>query len=282
MLITSKKDPTYITFKELDTLKNRISSHNFIIEGSLLTGRAINDGLSVQALVYTERFVNGTDTDGISGKTILAKAQTAGINIYNINEGLLSSITSTRPLPSVLALCHQPVYSHINEIPRFKHTEGHALIIIDRVSNPDNLGMILRTADAAGIGGIAVLGSEASVYHKNCIRAARGAMGRLPVLACQSDQALISHLKESGFIIIGTGAQAECSLYQLGKLPPHVAFVVGNESHGIRNEILALCDKVINIPMVPGRDSLSVPIAAGVVTYEWVRQKACQQPQAHQ
>jgi len=264
-VILGKKDSVFAEFKELDSLKNRIALSKFIIEDALLVNRAIQHGLAVEKIIYTERFLTENDSDGIVGQDVIKAAKTAGISHYKINDGLLSAITATRPLPSVMASVQQIFV----DVDNFNF--GGSLLVIDSVANPDNLGMILRTADASGIDGVAIIGNGASLFHKNCVRAARGAVGRLPILSNTSDT-LLTKLQKSGMLLVGTTADATNTLYDISYNTP-TAFIVGNESHGIRPEVLAQCCKTVSIPMLPGRDSLSVGVAAGIILYELVRYK---------
>ena len=83
------------------------------------------------------------------------------------------------------------------------------LLIADRVANPANLGMILRTADAAGVEAVVLLGADsASPFHKHCVRAARGAMGRLPLYTCDDPPGFFHRLKTAGFALVGATVQA--------------------------------------------------------------------------
>ena len=293
MIISGKKDDVFLEFKALDSLQKRIKQNKFVIEDALLIGRAIKDGLPVEKIIYTDKFLEHVDSDNVTGKDILLAAKSIKIECYKINEGLLGAITATRPLPLALASVVQPFYGSPCGLPshcRLDPQSPPAILLTDSVSNPDNLGMILRTADAAGINAVAVLGNVgagvsvhpqnnntvASIFHKNCIRAARGAMGRLPILTGETDETIIENLKQNNFTIIGAAGGANVSLYSLPAetFTKPVAFIVGNESRGIRKHILEMCDITVSIPMLPNRDSLSVGVATGVLIYEWVRHNA--------
>ena len=265
-VITGKKDPVFSEFRELDVLKNRIALSKFIVEDALIVGRAVFHGLAVEKIIYTERFLNEVNSDNACGNDILAVAKDAKIENYKINDGLLSAITSTRPLPSVVAMISHDFF----DIGDINFNNNRTFLVIDSVANPDNLGMILRTADASGIDGLAIIGDGANIFHKNCIRAARGAVGRIKVLTGENENYILERLKSNGVCLIGTSGETKDTIYDHQYNIP-TAFVVGNESFGIRPKILAQCDKIVRIPMLDGRDSLSVAVAAGIVLYEMVR-----------
>lgn len=202
----------------------------------------------------------------IDGLELLRTAYTSGINHYKISDGLMGVITQTRPLPSVVASIHYT----IRDISSFHLGARNHLLITDCISDPDNLGMIVRTADASGVDGIITMGYGAHIFHKNCIRAARGAIGRVPILGSCSDFDLLYQLKLKGFKIIGTSAKASGDFYSLA-FGSSIAFIVGNESNGVRSEILDSCTQVVRIPMAPGQSSLNVGVATGLLLYELVR-----------
>jgi tRNA G18 (ribose-2'-O)-methylase SpoU len=262
-LITEKKDPVISEFKDLDSLKGRIEQSKFVVEGSLLVKRALYDGLPVDKILYTSNF-----TKGIEGLEILKTAYMSGISHYKISDGLMGAVTQTRPLPVVIA----SVYNIIRGLQDFHLSDKSALLITDCVSNPDNLGMILRTADASGIDGVIVMGNGANVFHKNCIRASRGTVGRIPILGCCSDFDLLHKLKVMGFNIVGASAKASGDLYNL-PFNSSLAFIVGNESNGVRKEVLDYCTETVRIPMAPGQSSLNVGVATGLLLYELVRHR---------
>ena len=154
----------------------------------------------------------------------------------------------------------------------FHHNKDCILLIAENVSNPDNLGMLLRTADAAGISGILLCGEGASPVHKNTIRAARGAIGRLPIFHASDTIMAIELLKETGWQVIGATATGDTDLYNLG-FKPNTAIIVGNEYGGLSDGTRQHCTELIRLPMAPGQSSLNVGVAAGIFLYEIMRHR---------
>jgi TrmH family RNA methyltransferase len=149
---------------------------------------------------------------------------------------------------------------------------GSALLIADSIANPDNLGMVLRTAEAAAVDSVVFIGEGASPFHKNCVRAARGAVGRSSLAYCESPEVYFRQLIAAGFEILGATARANKNLYDFELAAP-LALVVGNENEGIREEILELCTNLVKIPMAPGQSSLNVAVATGIILYELARHR---------
>ena len=179
--------------------------------------------------------------------------------------GLLGKVTTSRPVPEVVA----PVSFRFPDASIGYASSITTILIAENINNPDNLGMTLRTADAAGAQQVVVAGSDP--FHKNCVRAARGAVGRLQILTCTDLEHYCKFLKHQGVCVVGTALDAECGLYD-APLPRPAAIIVGNESSGITQNVLQACSVRIRIPMAPGQDSLNVGVAAGVMLYEIRRQ----------
>jgi len=88
----------------------------------------------------------------------------------------------------------------------------------------------------------------------------------------QSDEAYLKSLIKAGFYIIGTSAKGNIDLYSISLEKP-LAFIVGNESHGIRENLIDYCNDIVRIPMAPGQSSLNVGVATGIILYELVRSR---------
>ena len=257
-----RRDPAVESFRDLLTIKGRAERQCLSIEEPLLVQRALADGLPMMGLLYTEELLGQPE-----GPALLEQAAGEHVAQQRVSKGIMGTVTATRPLPWVVAAVH----ADVRDAAHLYCSSRAVLLIADRVANPANLGMILRTADAAGVEAVVLLGADsASPFHKHCVRAARGAMGRLPLYTCNDPPRFFHRLKTAGFALVGATVQAPADVYSLALRPP-VALVVGNESAGIRPAILAACTDRVRIPMAPGQSSLNVGVAAGVLLYELVR-----------
>ncbi len=267
--VSKRKDDIAATFRRLASLKGKFEHSQFVIEGDLLVERAAEDGLPIEAILYSSNFVTTSN-----GKDFLNKVIQENHSCYHVNDGVMGSITSTRPIPSIVASVHlnYPSFTSESGDLNFHYSNQCTLLITENIGNPDNLGITLRTADAAGVSAVLVCGDEASPIHKNCIRASRGAVGRLPMFYTDNTIAAIDRLIESGWQVIGATASAEKQLYETEFLYP-TAIVVGNENKGLSDEMRERCSDLVRIPMATGQSSLNVGVAAGVLLYELSRQK---------
>lgn len=146
------------------------------------------------------------------------------------------------------------------------------LLVLDRVGEPGNIGTMLRTADAAGIGGLVLLKGCADIYAPKTVRSSMGSLFHIPVLSGVSEQEFISTGKRAGYDILVTCLDGADNLYK-ADLSGRIAFVMGNEAGGVSETLLAQADKKVYIPMAGRAESLNVAMAAGIVMFEALRRK---------
>ncbi len=265
--ITKRKDDVATHIRKIASLKGKIEHSLFLAESELLVERAFADGQPIDAILYTTKYVSNS-----KGKRFLEKAIRDNISCYLVNDGLMGSISTTRPVPAIIASIHFNYPHFLTESGglNFHYGKDCNLLITEDVSNPDNLGMIFRTADAAGISGVLLCGEGASPLHKNTIRASRGAVGRLPIFHASDTIMAIEHLKEAGWQVIGATATGDADIYNV-EFIPHTAIVVGNENSGLTDGTRERCTELVQIPMAIGQSSLNVGVAVGILLYENVR-----------
>ncbi len=252
--IDGKKNPIFTELKKADSLSYRKENNIFVLEEERLIKRAVDDGTDIKYIVYTPKsqlLANGT----------IANAQNKRIQCFLATEGLLSSVTQTRPVPKEIAICSLPQIS-IEQVSI--HHKG-VILIADNVENPDNLGLVIRTADASGADAVISIGNT-SIYNKNCVRASRGAVGRFPIMEYSVNEFanITNRLKALGYKIYGTSAKTNTSVHCLENCGGRV-FSVSNETNGISKQMADAADEMLRIPMATGQSSLNVAVAAGII-----------------
>jgi RNA methyltransferase, TrmH family len=260
----ARGDPEVELFRELAQPAGRRGRGQFVAEGSTLVRRALDDGLPVASVVHTADLARSPE-----GPALLDLARAEGIPGLRASDGLLGTLTPTRPLPSVLAAVHL----RLREAASLHAGPAAALLVAESLQNPDNLGLALRTADAAGAEAVVVAGEGADPLHRNCVRAARGAVGRLPLFTCADLPAWLRGLRRAGFQVVASTAHAERSLFEAPLRPP-LCVVVGNEERGLSAGALEAAGERLRIPMAPGQSSHNVAVAAGILLYELRRPRS--------
>ena len=266
--VSKRKDTVVSHLRKLASLKGKLEHAQFVIEGHLTVERAVEGGFPIETLLYTTEFVATSE-----GQALLKRAATENLSFYQVSTGVMGSVTTTRPVPSIVASVHLNYPHFLSESGslNFHFSPRCTLLIAEGIGNPDNLGMTLRTADAAGVSAVLLSGTGANPFHKNCIRASRGAVGRLPLFYTPDTVKAIEVLRSAGWCVLGATASAQNQLYAV-EFPLPMAIVVGNENTGLAVETRKHCTELVRIPMAPGQSSLNVGVAAGVLLYALARQ----------
>ena len=142
-------------------------------------------------------------------------------------------------------------------------------IVLESVQDPGNVGTVIRTANAFRIGAVILTGDCADVYHPRTVRATMGAIFRQNVLVMDKSS-LKGFLKESGLPLYGAALSERAKDLREMSLR-HAAVAIGSEGRGLSEELLALCDEELIIPMNPDSESLNAAVAAALVMWEMER-----------
>jgi len=149
--------------------------------------------------------------------------------------------------------------------------DRRALLVLDGIQDSFNLGAILRSAQALGIGGLLLGIRGQSPITSQAARSSAGAVNRLPIAQVESLPAALGLLRSRGLRVVGTDPHAGIGLHQCDLKGP-VAVVVGNEAHGISPEVWDCCDERVRIPLCGEVESLNAAAAATILCYERWRQ----------
>lgn len=147
-----------------------------------------------------------------------------------------------------------------------------AILLLDEIEDPHNLGAILRAAAAAGISAVLVPKHRQAPVNATVFKTSAGTAGKIPIVRVGNLNQCIMGLKDAGFWIAGLDAKGDTDLWDFEADRP-LAFVIGNEGSGIRQKTLEHCDYKITIPMQNGVESLNASVSAALISYEWRRKK---------
>ena len=145
------------------------------------------------------------------------------------------------------------------------------IVVLDDVQDPGNLGTILRTVDSIGLNQIIVSKGTADAFNPKVVRSTMGAIFRIKIIETENLQETIKAMKKHHFKLMVTSLQTDNSIYDINFNKKII--VIGNESNGVSNEIQEMADERAKIPMLGKTESLNASVAAGIVMYEYVRQK---------
>ncbi len=146
-----------------------------------------------------------------------------------------------------------------------------ALLVLDHLEDPQNVGAVARSASAAGIMGLVMSSKRAAPLSAAAFKASAGALETLPVVMVGSIPEALNRLKEFGVWIVGLDASGEQSLFGLDLLTEPVAVVIGAEGTGLSQLVAKRCDVVVSIPMVKEAESLNASVSGALAAFEIMR-----------
>ncbi len=200
---------------------------------------------------------------------IIELARERGVPVVSLPRERLDRDSKTGRHQGVMALMDPLPQSSLQEIlsPGSKEV---CFVLLDKIQDPQNLGSILRTAEASGVDAVVVPKRGSVGLTPAVIRASMGGAFYVPLVVERLFPA-IKLLRDEGVRIIGVDPRSSVNYHEV-RLTGSVAFVLGGEGRGISKELLSKCDKVVRIPMKGRISSLNVGVAAAVVLYERLRQ----------
>ena len=261
--IDSQKHPVIALLREIATEDGRRRTGRFFAEGEELSRRAFDYGGSVEAVVLSDRFAGSEQA-----AAILERAASAGATAYCASEGLIGKTLGAKPTPECVAIALRKVASLSEAL-----SGGTPLVqMVENGDNADNLGMLLRSTDAAGVSGVILSGETTDPFARRVVRGSRGAIFTVPICIYPDAARAIAEARSRGIQVVATSAKADVSYTEVDYTAPTM-FVAGSEHFGISDAVRELADVVVRIPMLGKINSLNIAVAASLVLYEAVRQR---------
>lgn len=155
-----------------------------------------------------------------------------------------------------------------NFISSLDISENTMLVLLDELTDPHNVGAIIRSAAAFGAAGILLPSHRQAPITGVVVKSSAGMVFRVPMVSIGNVNYTIGVLKEKGFRVYGLAMEGDADVTQEEFAEPSLV-IIGNEGRGIREKTLDLCDVNIRIPMSPRAESLNASVSAAVVLYEW-------------
>ncbi|TQM58079.1 TrmH family RNA methyltransferase [Humibacillus xanthopallidus] len=225
----------------------------------------LDDTLVVDKVVIAE----GARGEGI--REIRAAARRRGIEVQVASPDRVKKLAGNgRQDQGVFADVVAPRMRPLDAALAGDATGLRTVLVLDGLTTPANVGMILRTATAAGLDGIVVPRRGVASIDPLVVKASAGVAFRAPILKAFTAGEAVAALKAHGFHVVGLDADGDDDLFT-AHLPEPVAFVLGSESAGLSPEVERLVDTWVSIPMAAGVESLNVAAAGAVVCFELVR-----------
>ena len=247
--------------KVIEEIEGQLEGRNALTE-ALRSGRTID-----------KVFIASGDTDkGL--QRLAAQAKEAGAVVVPVDRRKLDMMSTTHAHQGVIALAAAREYFTIDDILQEAADRGeNALIVIcDELSDPHNLGAILRSAECAGAHGVIIPKRRSVGLTVTVAKASAGAVEYMKVARVTNINAAMDELKQKGVWIFGTAAEGSIPMYDADLTGP-AAIVIGSEGDGMSRLVQKNCDVTVHIPMKGKITSLNASAAASILLYEAVRQR---------
>ncbi|WP_245863882.1 TrmH family RNA methyltransferase [Caulobacter mirabilis] len=255
-LVTSHSNPTVKAVKALHMRKAREESGQFLAEGLKIVTEAVELGHAPKILLY------GKDADGHPLLTrAVAATEKAGGEVIEVNREILEKIAKRDNPQAVLAVFDQ----RFTPLQTLEPQAAKVWVGLHRVRDPGNLGTIIRTADAAGAGGVILVGDCCDPYSVEAVRATMGSIFAVPIAKAAEAEFIAWRDRWPGSVV-GTLLTATVDHKSADYRRPSLV-LMGNEQAGLTPELAALCDVNVKIPMRGRADSLNLSVATGIMIY---------------
>ena len=256
-MITSTSNSKIKFVRALQTKpQTRREAQAFVCEGVRLVEEALSAGWPARLLLYTKELNE-------RGQAVVDAYASQGVEVEQVAPHVMRAASETETpqgILAVLAMQALPIPARLDYV-----------LIADSVHDPGNLGMILRTATAAGVNALLVPPGTVDPYSSKVLRSAMGAHFRLP-LRVLSWQEISDLLKDAGLrVYLAASGQGEA--YTQTDFRQPLALILGSEAMGVGSQAYTLADAHVHIPMPGQSESLNVAAAAAVLMFEVVRQR---------
>jgi len=273
-LITSPSNPRISKLRELHTTRGRKKSGLFLMEGPHLLAALLDAQVVPREIYYQPELLQRTAYGRSLLNRLLYASSLTPEQLIEVSERVIESLGETQTSQGIVGVLSLDTFQP--ELMRARRSEASraALLILDDLADPGNMGTILRTALAADVAEVLLTPECVDCYSPKVIRAASGAHIALPIEMNLSWDAIAekitSHCKEERRVFLAEASSPYLYFEQDLKKP--FALIIGNEAHGPSQEARQLATLPIAIPLANRVESLNVAMATGIVLFEAIRQ----------
>lgn len=223
----------------------------------------------IREAIYQNRMIYKLYIDNkFNDRQYLKFLDDRNIKYERLAKDKLNELTNNALHQGVVAQVDDYKYFEFEEV--FKENKINRFVILDEITDPHNLGAILRTAEAAGIDGIIVSKRQQAPLNATVAKVSSGAIEHVPVIAVSNINNMILSLKKLNFLIVGTDGNATYDYREIPK-DQNIAVILGSEGSGIRPLVKSNCDILVKIPMHGKINSLNVSVAGALLMYEMIK-----------
>jgi TrmH family RNA methyltransferase len=194
---------------------------------------------------------------------MVAEQEAAGVRVARLSGEVFGRIADRDGPSGLAAIVRSPSMS----LADLRVPPDALFAALHEPGNPGNIGTIIRTASAAGAGGVILIGASADPYDPAAVKASMGALFTVPVVSVGSAAEFVDWARPAGVTVAATSGRAKASFWT-AEFPLPLAVLVGSEGTGLPDDVLAAADLQVAIPMTGTAESLNLAVAAGILLYE--------------
>ncbi|MBQ3426989.1 MAG: RNA methyltransferase [Clostridia bacterium] len=247
-LISTTRNKTYKYIRSLQQKKNRAALLRYTVEGIKSVSDALAAGAEIELVAMSESIKNSVSIECPGVRTVI------------VRDELFDGLCDTKTPQGIIAVIK------MNKPEQYTCDMERPYIYCDGVSDPGNLGTIIRTADAAGFGGVLIGDNCAELYSPKTVRASMGSFFNIPLITDFTARQLKAE-KERGFSLYCGALLRDSMDYREPDYTKPSILIVGNEANGASEEILSISEHII-IPIYGKAESLNAAVAASIMMYE--------------
>lgn len=275
-MITSTKNQRIVDVRKLTQRKHRLRQNRFLVEGLQLLGLAVEAAGRPEMrgkIIPHEIFYSEALFSGDTAPRLLAQLSALGGEAIAVAPHVLDTLSDRDTSQGLLAtFALAELESTINyQLLITNYQLPPLLLILDRLQDPGNLGTLLRTADAVGVGAVILLEPCVDPFDPKTVRGTMGSLFSVPFARAAEPAALLPQLTDLGYHVVGADGSRGRPPWQSEALIGPVALVLGNEARGLSPELQPYLTDYVGLPLLGRAESLNVAIAGGVLLYEWLR-----------
>ncbi|MBQ8508947.1 MAG: RNA methyltransferase [Clostridia bacterium] len=260
-IITSRQNPLITRLAKLSDKKHRDAEGLMRLDGVKLFSEAVKSGLAVEYVFLAQsrrEKLCAELADDLAG---------AGGRIYTVADPVLEKLTDEKAPQGIVAFCRY------FDVSRTVDADASRTLLLSSIRDPGNLGTMIRTAYALGIDRVYISADCADLYSPKTLRAAMGTIFRQPLTVVEDERTLIADLRGNGIAVYAAALRENAVKLGSVPLPERVCVAIGNEGHGLSDEVIDACTGTMIIPMNPGCESLNAASAATVLIWEICRDR---------
>jgi TrmH family RNA methyltransferase len=266
-IITSTDNEWIRRVSRLKEKRGRDRQARYLVEGPNLVREALDFRAGVDFVLFCG------DETGLSGelRELKRAAEKAGAESVFAGPAVFRRLSDAETPQGVIAVLRKALWDEEALFRKDASRPWGNILVLDRLQDPGNAGVVVRTADAAGYGGIVAVKGTADVYSPKAVRAAAGALFRLPVMDGLEASAALSMLARRNKTLVASAADGAVCVYD-ADLRRDIALIVGNEGNGLGVEFRRSVHLTVSIPMQRGAESINASVAASIFMFESLRQ----------